>query len=530
MNLGSVVAASLGEMQNKRLQNLYQRDFLAWQADVLGLRTYEKMAEICETALFGPKNRTAIKSSNGVSKSFQISAMITWAGSVFDFGETLSIVTAPSEPQVKRVTWKYLKDFRNMAEKRGFMIPGWLNEQMEWKGASPAGNIDVAYGKVPSKGNEVSVFQGTRSTFGRTYVFVEEAGGISENLFVAAEAVLTGEDARGFFIGNPDHVGGPWQKLFTDPKYAEDFNLYTINAYDLPWATGEIVYPDDPVMESLMNKNLTTQSWVEQKRRMWGEKSSWFLSKVMGEFPKDGGTGFFTPGDVSTARDTEIEEDMAIPCVFGIDIARMGTDESVLYMNRGGYVRLLDVWEKTDTYTSSQKIFDWAKQYQPVEIRIDGTGVGAGVWDNLAMNEEFAGPWEVIGVEGAVASPDLTKWQNLRAYIHDSAKKQLAAGEIDLDPEDRDLLDQLALIKYKFGTRGGIQILKKEEMKTEMGGSPDRADALIYAIADMEPWTGNPYNKLPVGAVVAENRAEIPDYGLSDYIRRPGWSTALSSW
>lgn len=522
MNLVGIASQAAGEITNRRLQSLYQTDFLAWEADVLGLRTYKKMGEICEEALFGPKNRTAIKSSNGVSKSFQIGAMITWAGSVFDIGETLSIITAPSGDQVERVTWKYLKDFRNFAAARGHTLPGWLNEQMEWKAKSPSGNVDIAYGKVPPKGSEVGVFQGTRSTFGKTFVFVEEAGAITENLFVAAEAVLTGEDARGFFIGNPDHVGGPWQRIFEDPKYAQDFNLHTINAYDLPWATGETVYADDPAMEAVMNKNLTTEGWVEQKKRMWGERSSWFLSKVMGEFPKEGGSGFFSPGDVATARDTEIEEDMAIPCIFGVDIARMGMDESVLYMNRGGRVRLLDAWEKTDTYSSSRKIYEFAKIHQPAEIRVDGTGVGAGVWDNLAENPEFKGNWRVIGIEGAIASPDLTKWANLRSYIHDSTKRQMANGEIDIDAEDKDLLDELALIKYKFHNRGGVQIAKKEEMKTEIGGSPDRSDALIYATCDLEPWTGNPYNSMPLGAVVALDREEIPDMGLFDYIRQPG--------
>lgn len=509
MNLVGIAAQASGEMTNRRLQSLYQTDFLAWQSDVLGLRTYKRMGEICEIALFGEKKRTAIKSSNGVSKTFQISSMIQWAGSAFDIGETLSIITAPSQDQVKRAIWGYMKDFRKRAADRGHILPGWLDESMGWKTKTLEGNHDIAYGKVPPKGDEISVFQGTRSTFGKTYIFVEEAGGVSERLFVAAEAVLTGAEARGFFIGNPDHVGGPWQKLFTDPKYEEIFNRFTLNYKDLPWYTGEVVYPDDPAMEAAMSENLTTKEWVDQKRVMWGEKSSWFQAKALGEFPKDGGTGFFSPGDVSKGRDTDIEDDMNIPCVFGIDIARMGMDESVIYMNRGGRIRLIDSWGKTDTYTSTQKIYEFAKKYQPTEIRIDGTGVGAGVWDNLVYNAEFEGPWTVAGVEGALASPDLSKWQNLRSFIHDSARKQLAAGEIDLDPEDRELLDQLALIKYKFGSRGGVQILKKEEMKTEMGGSPDRADAFIYSVADLSPWTGNPYNAMPLGAILSQERQEV---------------------
>lgn len=508
-NLGAVASAALGEMQNKRLQSLYQKDFAAWQSDVLGLHTYKRMQEMMDTALFGPKNRTAIKSSNGVSKSFTTASAITWAGSAFDVGETLSIITAPSQDQVKRVVWNYLKEFRTRAMQRGFVIPGWLNEEMSWKVKGPSGNQDMAYGKVPSKGDEVSVFQGTRSTFGKTFVWVEEAGGITEALFVAAEAVLTGADARGIFIGNPDHVGGPWQKLFTDPKYEDDFNLFTVNAFDLPWATGETVYPDDPAMEESMNRNLTTQAWVEQKKRFWGERSSWYLSKVLGEFPKDGGLGFFTPGDVMTARDTEIEDDGAVPCVFGVDIARMGLDESVLYINRGGRVRMLDVWEKTDTYASSERIFKWAQRFSPVEIRIDSTGVGAGVYDNLAQNQEFVGDWVVLGLEGAASSPDKTKYDNLRAYLYVSTKEQLAGGLIDLDPEDKELLDELALIRYKFAAKGGVLMEKKELMSNEIGGSPDRADALVYTVADLTPWTGNPWNALERGDLVAKAPSEF---------------------
>ena len=83
MNLGGVAAAAIGEMTNKRLQSLYQKDFIAWQADVLGYRTYKKMEGIINDALFGPINRTAIKSSNGTSKSFSVASIIAWTGAVF---------------------------------------------------------------------------------------------------------------------------------------------------------------------------------------------------------------------------------------------------------------------------------------------------------------------------------------------------------------------------------------------------------------------------------------------------------------
>lgn len=500
--------------KNVRLRELYKTDFQAWKADVLGLRTYDYMQEIWDTALFGDRNRTFIKSANGTSKSFEMAAAISWVGSVFEPGEALSIVSAPSIGQIDKVIWTYLKSFRVMAEKRGHPLPGWLTETLGWKFQAPNGNIDIAYGRKPAPGQEVAVFQGTRSQFGRTFVFVDEAGGVSRGLFTAAEAVLTGEHARGIFCGNPDDSSptNEFKRHFEDKKYDNEVNRFTISVFDLPTLTGEVVYPDNPEMEKRMRSALTSKSWAEHKKRIWGEKDARYLSKVLGEFPEDSGMGFFSTADINTGYDTVIEEDESIPCVFGVDVARMGLDETVLYVNRGGRVRLLEAWGKTDLYETTKKIYEHAKRLQPVEIRIDSTGAGAGVHDNLIGDPQYFGDWVVIGIEGATSSPDLKKWANKRAYVHDSTKSQLNQGLIDLDIEDEELTEQLSLITYKFHTRGGIQIDKKEDMKTEMGGSPDRADGFIYATCDLSPWTGNPLNQLDPGSKISVNPADIvPD-------------------
>lgn len=520
MNLIGVAEEALSQFKSAQLRNLYRKDYTAWKADVLGYRTYEKMQHITEVALFGEIPRTAIKSSNGTSKSHEIAAMISWVASVHEPGEAVAIVTAPSIPQMEKVTWAYLKTNMGRAEERGHPLPGWLNESLGWKVTGPHGNIDLAYGRKPAAGSEVSVFQGTRSQFGKTFVFIEEAGGVSKSLFTAAEAVLTGADARGVYIGNPDDAGTEWQQIFEAKKYEADFNRFTVSSYDLPTFTGEVVYPDDPEMQERMLKALTQKSWVEHKKRIWGEHDARYQSKVLGEFPKDGGKGFFTSGVINAAINAEIEEDLGVPVVLGVDVARMGKDESVIYENRGGRVRLVDSWGKTDTYETTQRIFRHAQRLQPEEIRIDGTGVGAGVWDNLAKSPEFSGSWTVIGLEGASASPDLTKWANKRSYMHDSTREQMVLGQIDMDFEDEELKEQLSLITYKFHTRGGIQISKKEDMETEMGGSPDRADAFIYATADLSPWTGNPLNELNPGErVVLEPEIDWDD---NPYYGHPG--------
>lgn len=511
MNLTGVAQEAAGQFKTAQLRNLYRRDFQAWKADVLGYRTYKKMEGIFNEALFGDKNRTVIKSSNGTSKSFEVASAVLWVGSVHEPGEAVSIVSAPSLTQVEKVIFKYMKTGKSRAESRGHLLPGWMNESLEWKYATGQGNIDLAFGRKPAAGQEVSTFQGIRSEEGLTFVFFDEAGGMSKNMYTAAEAVLTGAYARFIGIGNPDHADGEFAAIYKDDKkYEADWNRFTLSSFDLPTFTGETVYEDDPVMERRMLASLTQVSWVEHKKRAWGENDARYLAKVLGEFPKDGGSGFFSQSAIDKAYDTTIEDDASAAAIGGADIARFGQDESVFAVNRGGRVRVVDTWGKTDTVESARRIHRLAHEENVQEVRLDSTGVGGGVYDMLENLDEFQNKrYTLIGVDNGTASPDKSQWLNMRAYAHDSLRSQMVAGEIDLDYDDEQLRDELSIITYKFTTRGGVQITPKADMKTEMGGSPDRTDAVILSVVDLSPWLGNPYNQLSPGDKVTMDPEDV---------------------
>jgi hypothetical protein len=171
--------------------------------------------------------------------------------------------------------------------------------------------------------------------------------------------------------------------------------------------------------------------------------------------------------------------------VIGADIARYGADESVLYVNRGGRCRLLDSWGKTDTVESARRIHRHANDAGAAEVRIDSSGVGGGVYDMLSSLAEFDDKvYVLIGVDGGTKSPDPRRYLNARAFNHDQLRERMSEGVIDLDFDDRDLTDQLLNVTYRFTVRGAVQITPKDEMRGVMDGSPDRLDALIYAVID----------------------------------------------
>lgn len=536
--------AAMDEIAEKSKNLLYQRDFLAWAADVLGRRYYEKMAEIA-VSIATPTNgktRTAVKSSNGAGKSFLISDVQTWWVTAFPPEESLAITSANGRDQIERVVYKMLKDnYGYMASRAkkglGPKPPGWISEQLEWNYSKPdgSGKEALAFGKRPADQDIVSSFQGTRKR--RTFVGFDEMGGLPEELFTAAEAVLTGDQSRFAGIGNPDRRATPFHRLFTSKDSADDWNLFTISAYDLPTLTGEVVYPDEPEKEAAMRDGLTSARWVFHKERAWktggevyfdekwgydrnttGTPDARFKAKVLGEFPGETDNSFFREDDVLLAHETEIDPGEA-PTIIGVDVAAMGEDESVVYVNRGGRVRLFDkeityddggeerttggVWAKEDEFTTARRIHAIATYLGAAEVRIDAAGMGAGIATTLMRLPELADKcYGLIRVIGSNSSSDKDAWNRRRDENHDQLRTLMHAGKLDLDPNDSLLRDEILLITYGLDTRGAIKITPKRDMKTELGGSPDRLDALIYSVIDSSNLTGNSLANTPKGTIV----------------------------
>lgn len=517
MRYSGVAELALAEMRDRSKKRIYKSDPQAWLSDVLGKRWYSKQIDIAEAFVRSP--RVAVKSANGCGKSASVADLITWFISVNPPDETLAIISAPTISQIEKVVFAYLKTNYASAKVLGTPLIGEISEQLTWTFPNPhTGKKEfLAFGKRPSDSDIVSSFQGTRKM--RTGVFLDEGGGLPSDMFTAAEAVATGSESRIITIGNPDRRGTEFHRIFTDPKLTAEWDLLTISAFDLPTFTGEKVY-DDPVKQDSLLKALTSVEWVEHKRRAWGEGDARWMSKVLGEFPGEADNTFFGQHVIDRATETDIEEDMDIPPILGVDIARWGDDESVIYVNRGGRVRIHPdgVWGKCDVVDSAAKIHSIASNMGASEVRVDSAGIGGAVFDILEHREDRN--YVLIGVNGANASRDNQRWSNVRSYNHDYLREAMLAGKVDIDYEDKQLRDELIAISFKFNSRGAIQITPKDEMRTALGGSPDRLDAVIYAVVDSADLVDD--GPRP-GEVVAFDPSQLQDFGLYDMINGKGW-------
>jgi len=468
---------AINQMRAKSRLRLYQTDPAAWLWDVLGKRWYSKQSEVVESFLHNP--RTAVKSANGCGKSAVVADLITWTVATSVPADTLCIVSAPTMSQVEKVIFAYLKVNKGMAKARGLELPGRITETLAWKLDGPEGAEFLVFGKRPPDQDIVNSFQGTRKK--NTKVFLDESGGLPPAMFTAAEAVATGAGSGILAIGNPDNRGTEFHKFFTDPNLMQDWNRHTISAYDLPTFTGEIVY-EDPEKQQAMLDGLTSVDWVEHKKRAWGIESARYKSKVLGEFPDEADNTFFSQTVIDTAIDTDIPVDENNDMTLGLDVARYGADENVLYMNQGGLVREIDRWSKLDLIETARRAHEHAQRLMAEILNVDVNGVGGGVVDALLRLDEFADATYSVGsINGSNASPDKARWHNARAWHYDTFRELLANGSVDLDFEDKALREEMITQTYKFTTSGAIIMTSKDDMRKMGIDSPDSLDAAILS-------------------------------------------------
>jgi len=300
-------------------------------------------------------------------------------------------------------------------------------------------------------------------------------------MFTAAEAVATGAGSRILAIGNPDRRGTEFHRIFTDPQLSQDWNLHTISAFNLPTFTEEHVYPDEEDQKNFLN-GLTSVDWVEHKKRAWGEDSARYKAKVLGEFPDEADNTFFSQATINQGFDTEIEDDDAIRPTLGLDVARFGSDENVLYINRGGRVRLVDKWSKLDLIETARKVHEYGQRYMASVINIDVNGVGGGVVDALVRLDDFSDAvYDIGAINGSNRSPDPARWTNARAWHYDTFRELLADGKLDIDYEDNQIREEMISQTYHFSARGSITMTSKDEMRKSGVSSPDSLDAAILS-------------------------------------------------
>jgi phage terminase large subunit len=433
-----------------------------WVREVLGDSPWEIQSRILEAVR--DHREVNVRSCHSAGKSWVASRAALWF--LFNHPESLVITTAPTARQVRGILWKEIRTAHrkscvplggDMAMTALRLGPGWQ-----------------ALGFTAAE-HDPDRFQGFHSR--STMVIVDEACGISEEIDTAVDSILSGEHVRLLRIGNPTNIATPFGSAFRHQRGKR----FAISAFDTPNFTdlgltldqlreGDLTRWSDG-NHKLPNPTLIAPKWVEDKFRQWGESSPLFQSRILAEFPTGGESLLFDLSALERAVQRDPEEGGYVS--FGVDVARHGTDETVICMRQGNTARILAAWNGVDTMATVGRIIALADKHSPHRIFVDEIGLGAGVLDRLA---ELGKPAEGINV--ARAARESERFENLRAELFWNLRERFEENEITL-AEDPTLVEQLSGIRYEFSSRGRIKL----ESKAGMSGSPDRADALALAFA-----------------------------------------------
>jgi hypothetical protein len=119
--------------------------------------------------------------------------------------------------------------------------------------------------------------------------------------------------------------------------------------------------------------------------------------------------------------------------------------------------------------------------YEVGKIKVDAIGLGAGVADRL---RELG--YEVVDVNVGSAASDPEKWPNLRHELWWELRELFHNNEIH-GVTDETTIGQCSSVKYSFDSRHTYPLIeKKEDMKKRGLKSPDRAEALMLAFANID--------------------------------------------
>jgi hypothetical protein len=448
----------------------YRRKPEAFARRALGSAWWEKQREVAESV--ARHRRTAVKSANGVGKTYLAADLALWF--LYCYQPSVVLTTAPTWRQVRYLLWEEIRRrFQGAREP----LPGELLQTRL--------SVGPGWYALGLATDEAVRFQGFHAE--NLLILFDEASGIADEIWEAAEGIAVGKNNRIVAIGNPMTTSGRFYRIFQSES---QWRRHTISALEHPNVTGA----GAPIPGAV------TVEAVEERVREWCEEMpeedspaeadlfTWrgrrcrpnnaFRVRVLGEFP-DSAEDTLIPLrwiEAATARWREeyrTGEGLEGVRRAAVDVARFGGDWTVIGLRIGSVVTRLEAAQGCDLMEVAGRVARLAQEERPESIAIDGIGIGAGVADRL-QELRIAG---VDAVNVSLPARDRERFANRRAELYWGLRERFRTGDITIPPDEA-LCSQLGRIRYTYTSRGQIQMVSKEAMRRRGHASPDRADML----------------------------------------------------
>lgn len=417
----------------------------AWQAEILNeIRDY--CQKIARGENPGPL-QLAVASGHGIGKSALVAWIIGWFMSTRDNPQI--VVTANTEVQLLTKTWRTLSRWHKMMANAHWF--DWTATKFAYK-ESPQ---DWYAAAVAWSENNPDAFAGTHDK--NVLVLFDEASNIHDVIFGKVDGAMSTKGAMWICFGNPTRNTGRFYDCFH--KYSKWWKTKQIDSRTAKWA--------DKV-------------WVQRFLEQFKDDQDKIKVQILGQFPSASTNQFISTDSVDKCMKHEAVGWEYQPKVMGVDVARFGSNSSVICVRQGRKVYPMEILPKMDLMETAHHVAEAINRERPLQVFVDGSGIGAGVVDRLRQLN-----YQVVDVNGGNSSIN-PRFLNKRAEMW-SELKEAIIGLIELPP-DEVLKRELTCIQYSFTDKGRVRLQRKEDIMDDYGFSPDRADALAmtyaYPVAD----------------------------------------------
>lgn len=308
---------------------------------------------------------------------------------------------------------------------------------------------------------------------------VDEASGVADPIMETILGTLTGENNKLLMCGNPTRTSGTFFDAFNGDRAL--FKYHTVSSADSP---------------------RTNKQNIESLIRKYGKDSNVVLVRVYGEFPNQEDDVFIILSIIEQcgSRLYELPEDKGMPYImFGVDVARFGDDETIIYRNVKGKLKMVAHRQGQDLMATvgdivvqyKRVIQEFPEYTGKIYVNIDDTGLGGGVTDRLKevkreqkLRRLFIIPInaaEKIETDSKEGKEAAEHYNNLTTHMWAVLRELLKNKQIEIEDE-AETFAQISTRKYFMASNGKLELESKKEMKKRGARSPDRGDAMALAV------------------------------------------------
>lgn len=403
--------------------------------------------------------RFSTVSGHEIGKSCLVAWLIKWIMDTRPFSK--GSVTATTDEQLRTKTWAELGKWHKLS-----LTSHWFKYNIG------RGSMSLVNTHFPERWRcdaktcreeKSEAFAGQHAPESTSFYIFDEASGVPNKPFEVREGGLTSGEPMVFDFGNGTRNSGMFFENCVG-RYKDRYLVRMIDSRDV---------------------QITNKAKIEQDRvDFGGEESDFFRVRWRGMFP-DASTTQFIPGTlVRQAQERELIPNKKAVLVLGVDVARFGDDESIIKPAVGSDFRSFAAkrYKGLDTKQLSDEVIKTVRDFlalgmQVRAINVDGTGLGAGVVDNLKhlgypVNDIQFGAGPLDKKAYRMKSDEL--WGTLKNDM-----ESLCFPEEDTE-EGMMIYDQLTQREYGHTLKGQVHLESKTDMKERGVQSPDLGDA--YAL------------------------------------------------